>query len=463
MRLCNIVAVLTGIGIAVGAAAVETVAVYKDTGYRGIWYSNQKVDTEYVYKYSGGLGTYCAKHIPMAVYAPEVNKTFFVFGGARPTERSLLISISYYDHETGMVPQPTVILDKNTTDAHDNPVIAIGPEGRIFVFASAHGTGPASYIYRSTEPYSIDGFEQLADFNYSYPQPWYIEGEGFLFMHTWYKGGRTIRYMTSKDGVEWSERQLLSAIDEGHYEITWPHDGKVGSAFNYHPQGKGLNWRTNLYYVETDDLGETWRNIQGETITPPLKDRDNPALAHDYEAEGLLAYMKDLKYDDQGRPIILHITSKGWEPGPDQGPHEWRVAHWTGESWDINVITDSDNNYDTGSLHIAEDGTWRVIGPMLEGPQRYNPGGEVAITESNNKGKTWTKPRAMTKDSVFNHTYVRRPLNAHPDFGAYWADGHGRQPSESRLYFSDEQGKNVYRLPFTMDSDMVKPERVILD
>ncbi len=32
----------------------------KDSGYRGIWYWNEKVDSEYVYKYSGGLGTYCA-------------------------------------------------------------------------------------------------------------------------------------------------------------------------------------------------------------------------------------------------------------------------------------------------------------------------------------------------------------------------------------------------------------------
>jgi len=31
-----------------------------DGGYRGIWYMNQLSYDEYVYKYSGGLGTYCA-------------------------------------------------------------------------------------------------------------------------------------------------------------------------------------------------------------------------------------------------------------------------------------------------------------------------------------------------------------------------------------------------------------------
>ena len=40
----------------------------KDDGYRGIWYMNQPSGDEYVYKYSGGLGTYCAKHKLFAVY-----------------------------------------------------------------------------------------------------------------------------------------------------------------------------------------------------------------------------------------------------------------------------------------------------------------------------------------------------------------------------------------------------------
>ncbi len=52
----------------------------KADGFRGIWYMNQPSNDEYVYKYSGGLGTYCAKHKPFAIYAARVNKTFFCFG-----------------------------------------------------------------------------------------------------------------------------------------------------------------------------------------------------------------------------------------------------------------------------------------------------------------------------------------------------------------------------------------------
>ena len=53
----------------------------KADGYRGIWYMNQPSGDEYVYKYSGGLGTYCAKHKPFAVYCDKVHTTFFCYGG----------------------------------------------------------------------------------------------------------------------------------------------------------------------------------------------------------------------------------------------------------------------------------------------------------------------------------------------------------------------------------------------
>jgi len=66
----------------------------KDSGYRGIWYANQPQEDEYVYKYSGGLGTYCAKHGPMAIYAAEVHKTFFCYGGTDEENSTLLHMVS---------------------------------------------------------------------------------------------------------------------------------------------------------------------------------------------------------------------------------------------------------------------------------------------------------------------------------------------------------------------------------
>jgi len=434
----------------------EVLICRKDDGYRGIWYSNQRQNDEYVYKYSGGLGTYCAKHRPFAVYAPEANKTFFCYGGTDKERRTLLHMVSYYDHAAGTVPRPTILLDKHTTDAHDNPVLALDARGHVWVFSSSHGTSRPSYISVSTEPYSVDRFERVLTTNFSYTQPYYIPGEGFLFLHTKYAGGRCLYQMSSPDGRTWTEPQRVAKIEMGHYQISWPAGKKVGTAFNFHPSPKGLNWRTNLYYIETDDFGRTWRTIEGEPIELPITTPDSPALVHDYRAEGLNVYMKDLAFDGERRPVILYLTSGGWQSGPGNDPRTWRTARWTGSAWEIRGSITSDNNYDSGSLYIERDGLWRIIGPTQPGPQAYNTGGEVAVWTSPDEGKTWKLVKQLTRQSPMNHTYCRKPIKAHADFYALWADGHGRQPSTSRLFFCDREG-NVYLLPSEMEGERAKP------
>ncbi len=441
-----------------------------DVGYRGIWYMNQPSHDEYVYKYSGGLGTYCAKHKPFAVYCDKVKKTFFCYGGtAKDSNRKLFHMVSYYDHNTGMVPRPTILLDKKTADAHDNPVISVDDKGFIWIFSTSHGTSRPSYIHRTSKPYDITEFElvnatkmengkEVPITNFSYMQAWHVSGKGFIcfFTRYGYPAARTICFMTSPDGAKWSQWSRLAAIAQGHYQVSASDGKKAGAAFNFHPEEKGLNWRTNLYYIETTDFGKSWQTVDGKILTLPLIDVKNPALIHDYEAEGLNVYMKDIRFDKKGLPVILFVTSKGYEAGPENDPRTWTTAHWTGRKWDVKPAFVSDNNYDMGSLYIEDDGIWRIIGPTETGPQPYNPGGEMAMWISKNQGKTWEKVKQLTKDSERNHTYARRPVNAHPEFYAIWADGHGRKPSESVLYFCDKEGK-VRILPREMKEDFVRP------
>ena len=379
-----------------------------DNGYRGIWYYNQPSKDEYVYKYSGGLGTYCAKHIPHAWYVKEAHKTFFCYGGSAEDENRLLHMVSFYDHATGRVPRPTILMDKKTDDAHDNPVLCVDPKGFLWIFSSSHGTGRPSYISRSTKPHAIDEFECVWTGNYSYPQPCYIPQRGFLLPHTHYTKGRSLYLMTSPDGRTWSDRRLLARIQQGHYQITRPCGPKVGTAFNYHPAGKGVNWRTNLYYMQTEDVGKTWKNIRSQALEIPLTQPANAALVHDYAAEKLNVYLKDITYDAAGNPVILYVTSKGYESGPQNMPRTWTTARWTGAAWDIQGSIVSDNNYDTGSLYVESEDLWRIIGPTQVGPQPFNPGGEVAMWTSADRGRTWKMARQMTKGSEYNHTYVRR-------------------------------------------------------
>ena len=147
--------------------------------------------------------------------------------------------------------------------------------------------------------------------------------------------------------------------------------------------------------------------------------------------------------------------------GAGQRPGIWHTAHFNGRQWEIRGTITSDSNYDMGSIYIERDDLWRIIGPTEDGPQRYNPGGEIAMWTSGDQGEHWTKVKQLTRGSSFNHGYCRRPVNAQPDFYAIWADGNARKPSTSRLYYCDREG-NVRMLPPKMTGDMAKPELVPL-
>lgn len=449
-----------------------------DDGYRGIWYNIAgagqagPVKNEYLYKYSGGLGTYPSNHYPFSVYVKAVDKTYFCYGGTDKNGKTLLHMVSYYDHKTGMVPRPTIVLDKATNDAHDNPVLQVDKNGYIWIFSTSHGTGRPSFIHKSIKPYDISKFERVAATkivngekkllnNFSYLQIYYSEKNGFtgLFTHYEKKGGRVIGWMTSRDGIEWSEWKDLSILGQGQYQTSGNSKERIGTSFNYHPNRKirgGLDFRTNLYYLQSDDFGITWTTVTGNPIDIPLKNVNNDALVHDYDYEERNVYIADLNFDKKGRPVILYITSKGPMPGPEDGPRMWHTAWWNGEKWIINDLCPAGNNYDVGSIYVEKNNNWIVIAPTAMGAQPYNTGGEMEMWQSKNQGKKWKKIKTLTINSLYNHTYARRPVNVHPDFYAFWADGNGREPSESRLYFCDKKG-NVFQLPTIMNDNYSKP------
>lgn len=452
----------------------------KDDGFRGIWYYNRSLpDSRYAYKYAGGCATYPSNHYPFSVYVPQVNKTFFCFGGTDHEGKTLYHEVSYFDHTTGEVARPTIVMDKATGDAHDNPVLQIDKDGYLWLFSTAHGTGRPSFIHRSAQPYDISNFvnvhptrtengREVPLNNFSYIQVYYAKEKGFFALFTHYKAQkltygtrvcRVIACMSSKDGVHWSDWKDIGNIEQGHYQTSGKKGDRIGTSFNYHPHwktGGGLDYRTNLYYIYTDDYGKIWRTANGKQIQTPLTTISNPALVHDYASEGLKVYINDLNYDSEGHPVILYETTKGWMPGPENGPRHWYTARWTGKSWEILPFTISDNNYDLGSLYIEQDGTWRIIAPTDAGPQPYNTGGALVMWQSKDQGHSWEKMKAMTPDCEYNQSYPRRPINANPDFYAFWSDGNGRKKSESRLYFSDKAG-NVFMLPRKMEGAMAKP------
>ena len=437
----------------------------KVNGYRGIWFElNQKY--EYGDKYSGGLGTYTAKHIPLAVYAPAVDKTFFVYGGTTERDQKhLLCMIGEYDHKAHLVSRPTVVYDKSgVDDPHDNPTIMIDDDGYIWVFVSGRGNRRKGIKLRSKEPYDIGEFAQISTEVFAYPQIWNT-GNGFFHFFTKYTGVRELYFETSSDGFTWTQDAMLAGIREspvkksGHYQVSnhFNNGSIIGTFFNRHRDGHP-DTRTDLYYIQTRDFGLTWEDINHRPTSLPLTEVDIPQRIIDYQSLKKNVYMKDMGFDSKGRPVCLYITSGGHEPGPKNAPYQWRVTRWDGRQWTSHDICESDHNYDMGSLYIS-DTTWIVVGPTERGPQLWGTGGEIAIWISQNKGRDWVKRRDVTMNSELNHSYVRRPLDARAPFCFFWASGHAHEFSISELYFGDFNG-HVWKLPYTMKKYFEKPEKI---
>lgn len=455
-------------------AKTKNLVNQKANGFRGIWYMIQPTGNEYAFKYSGGLGTYPANHRPFAVYVEKVNKTYFCYGGTDDRNSTLLHNVSYYDHRTKKVANPTIVLDKKTVDAHDNPVISVDAKGYIWIFSTSHGVERPSYISKSTKPYDIDEFELVEATeivngekkpftNFSYFQVYYDDDRGFLALFSRYdaKHRRVIGYNTSRDGQHWDEWKVLGNIEGGHYQISAMSDGKIGVAFDFHPNGKGLDYRTNLYYLETSDWGKTWQTVDKRTPELPLTRRENMALVKDFTIDKLNNYLLDIDLDEEGNPLILTISSKGPQPGPQNGPRNWNFFHVDKNSkkWNDSVITSSDSNYDMGSVYAEGKRRVRIIGPTEIGPQAYNPGGELAVWVSKNAGQGWEQKKKLTKNSQRNHSYVRKPNNANKGFYGMWADGDGRKLSESNIYFLNKKGE-VFKLPRHGTTEFFVPEKM---
>ena len=249
---------LIALGSAAERARCTPPAERTADGYRGIWYGGPE--------YGGGYALFPSQHSPMAVYSAAAKKTFFVYGGTVAGKLRLQAMASYYDHQRGVVPRPTVVHDwgewnlkpGQLTDAHRNPTIALDGDGRVWVSVSGHGDN--GYIYRSKAPQSVDSFELVVATPMTYPNLWWIPRQGFVFFFTKYDHHRESFWTTSPDGdgmaksETWKTPGQLSAWTVGQeggkpghglYQFTAARGGRVATVIN--------NWigrtrdRSNLF------------------------------------------------------------------------------------------------------------------------------------------------------------------------------------------------------------------------
>ena len=430
----------------------------KINGYKGLWFNTRQF-SDYGYDLSGGVATYNSQYRPVAIYSSEVKKTFFVYGGTSSSdERHLLIMASYFDNRLHLVPKPVVVYDKmGVREPYDNASISIGPGGFIWIFVSGWGRTRPGLIFRSSKPYSIETFDEIKEYEMISPQPWWVENNGFLLMFSRLAKGLELYFSSSSDGEKWSDSKKLASMG-GHSQVSELSGKKLVTVFNYHPGGD-MYKQTNIYLLQTDDLGRTWKTIDNKTIEIPVTDVKSDGLVKDYEAEGKLVFISDLNFDKNGNPVILIILARDFRPGPNGGPREWMVVRRKDNKWNFSKVCESDHNFDMGSLYINSN-EWKIIGTSEPGPQKYGSGGEIAIWISRNEGANWEKVSNLTNNSINNNSFVRRPVNENNDFYAFWTDGNADRISPSSLYFTNDRCNRVWVLPSEMKKSLEKPVRI---
>ncbi len=142
------------------------------------------------------------------------------------------------------------------------------------MFVSRRSRQRPGFVYRSREPYDHTAFEQVIEVEFTYPQPWWLGEAGCLHLFTQYTRVRELYCSHSSTGRDWTPPRKLAGM-VGHYQISRSIGDRVLTAFNAHPDGN-VDLRTNLYYLETRNLGESWHTITGHEITPPLSDFSHP-------------------------------------------------------------------------------------------------------------------------------------------------------------------------------------------
>lgn len=418
---------------------------------RGVWYCcglSKNTLPGHKYVYCGPMATYCNWHRPMAVFVPEVNKTFFVYGcsGNSPT-------ISLHDHATGQFAHPVVLGSNNDGDAHRNPTLTVADDGTLFVFYGAHND--TTHVLRSDAPYDLSRWTHVSDLpemESSYPQPWQLKS-GELFVSCRHRGvGREGGWcvMTSKDrGVTWQKPVPLIAFEGCNtYAVTIAEEGayprKVHVAWSRLNGGTEVEMQTKdawarrhqLYYACSEDGGATWMRSDGTTYTLPITEEAAEKL---YDCGERGVWLQDIQLDAGGNPCILFIDAE-----VATYESQWKFARHVGGGWTFSDITTSDHMYDDGGLVILADDDFRVYAPTTA-VQPLEDGGEIEEWRSADGGQTWSNTQHLTEGSTLSHNNVKVVYGHHKgqgDFRILWSYGDSNYPPETedvRLFFYGER------------------------
>lgn len=422
--------------------------------FLGVWYCcglSKNTLPGHQYVYSGPMATYCNWHRPMAVYSPQVGRTFFVYGNADNSP-----AVSFYDHATGQFAYPVVLGSNKDDDAHRNPTLLVAEDGTLFVFYGAHND--TTHVFRSESPYDITKWAHVSDLpddESTYPQPWQLEG-GEIFVSYRHRGvgreGGWCFTISTDRGANWRKPVDLVAFQECNtYAVTVAEDGayprKVHIAWSRLNGGTDEEkdtkdaWarRHHVYYACSKDGGDTWQKSDGTPHDLPITE-DTAEKLYDCGERGV--WLQDIQLDAEGNPCSLFIDS-------DVATYEseWKFARRLDRRWVFSDITTSDHMYDDGGLVVLSNDDFRVYAPTTA-VQPQEDGGEIEEWASTDGGRTWVNTKHLTEGSELSHNNVK-VVHGHRkgkgDFRILWSYGDSNCPPVTRevalLFYGEARGQ----------------------
>ncbi|WP_141096234.1 hypothetical protein [Lacimicrobium sp. SS2-24] len=329
--------------------------------------------------------------------------------------------LARYNHASKKVSKPLLLHAKHTDDPHDNAVLNFDNDGNLYVLIAGREVRRSSLMFfiESPDQHSRFAADELIirdispdNLDYrgyapsgliappftpvSYPHLLNTT-EGLRLVFTLYCNGNHKNQCAKTTRQIWSAKiafdpngdDKATIIDpvplaayQGHYFMARVGENRrdIGLVFNYHPEGE-VSQRTNLYYLFSNDAGESWQYFHPDTgeplsaqellpLTSPSELKLVAALEYDFKDKvKQRIYLKDLHLTGEGsamNPAALFTLTSGaaqHEPTLSEG-HRLMLSYRSQREWQHQTVTDHvDHNYSTGFLFRSDLQEYQVFFP----------------------------------------------------------------------------------------------------
>ena len=379
------------------------------TAFRSMWYEDQTGGTDH---YSGSSAFFPAKVMPNWV---QVGTLIFVAWNGELTDETHpwgagwnLIRVAVYDTATqAWTMGSDVVGTVLSNNAHCAPAITVDDAGRIVIWYYCHSS--KLRMRRTVAAGDILGaWETVGNFGtaFTYPQPhklggnWQVLGRELVGAdRKWYL------HRFTDDGTFIESKEIIS-----EWGVRGAYGVSVSDGTRLHLAWCEINWSTvlrhNLYYIYSDDGGDSWCNSSGVAVTLPIDESQETAVRV-YDSGTDQLKMEDMVLVN-GEPVVL-VNSGG----------QHKAAVKSGTTWTLHDIGPADHLFDVGAIRIGGAGIQALL-PSIPSQSGHDGGGMV-MHESGD-GVAWDGGTTVVSGAAnLSHNFaIGLP---HDDIAFMWSSG----------------------------------------